>query len=500
MKKYMIFLGMAVGTVLSMILAELGGVVAFAENAETVVSDAAVLDVWNPPELYFKSVNPGYTVEGVSNVGEMFEIARGGNSDELISLAGVTVRYTNTSGNETVLVEFPENSFLAGEAILLRLASSPGSELANLMYKKTLAMSASLALFRGDELIDAVCFSGKDGCHASFNKNKPTTLARNVLTGEFEHLENYEPEFDVENYNEKPHRDENENAFTEENEGENEENHNEKPHEDVDEGFGEASGHCGGLQFSEILSYYAEAQSEQFVELYNAGAEQILLDGCVLQYKNKTYPLSGIVAPEEYVVLWATDFKLTKNPTTYGALAILDVDETVVDEMTYPNGQRKGTAYAMVGYDEKGDEVWHATYAVTPGQANVYQEYKTCEEGKVINEETGNCVKASAVVEKTCEAGQYLNPLTGRCKKIETEEEKVCKEGYYLYAPTGRCRKVVENDGAEYDVVPDANEKKESSFAAVYAVLGAVGVGLIYIIYEYRKEIARIFKRLTQRK
>lgn len=470
MKKYITFLKIAVGAILSMVLTELGGAMVLAENVETTNQD-----VWSAPELYFKSVNPGYTVDGVNNVGEMFEIARGGDSDEMISLAGVTVRYTNTSGNETVLVEFPENSFLAGERILLRLASSPGSELANFTYKKTLAMNASLALFRDDELLDAVCFSGKDECYTSFNKNKPTTLVRNVLTGEFEHLENYESVFDVKNYNE-------------------------KPEEDVDEGFGEVSGHCGGLQFSEVLSYYVETQAEQFVELYNAGAEQILLDGCVLQYKNKTYPLSGIVGPEEYFVRWATDFKLTKNPTTYGTLAILDVDGAVVDEMTYPNGQRKGTAYAMVGYDEKGDEVWHATYAVTPGQANVYHKYKTCEEGKVINEETGNCVKASAVVEKMCEAGQYLNPLTGRCKKIETEEEKVCKEGYYLYAPTGRCRKVVENDGAEYDVIPDANEKKESSFAAVYAVLGAVGAGLIYVIYEYRKEIVRVFKRFVQRK
>ena len=489
------------------------------------VNDTVVL-----PRLYFKAVNPGYVIDGVNNVGEMIEIARGGDSDEMISLAGVTVRYTNTSGKESVLAEFPENGFMAGEKILLRLASSPGSELANLTYKKTLAMNASLTLTRDEEVLDVVCFSGKGECLAAFNKNTPTTLVRNLTTGEFEHVEGYEPVYDEgsyivrtledeagsektdeagsENLNQKPDEDEKsgEDVGAEtgvDGSGE-DEKLNEKPDEGDEEGEGKgaAMGHCKGLQFSEILSYYAESQTEQFVEIYNAGAEQVLMDGCALRYKKKLYPLSGIVKPEEYAVRWAEDFKLTKNPTNYNLLEIIDEDGTVVDEMTYPNGQKKGVAYAMFGYDEKGEEIWHTTYAATPGEANNYQEYRTCEEGKVINEETGNCVKASTVVEKTCAAGQYLNPLTGRCKKIETEEEKVCQEGYYLYAPTGRCRKVVENDGAEYNLAASegGDAQKESSFVAVYAVIGVLGLGVIYIIYEYRKEIVRGLKRLFQRK
>lgn len=454
MKKYFRFLGMLI----SGALVFWGGTVVFAEEVEVKL-----------PELYIGSVNPGYTVEGVGNVGEMFEIARGNSSDEMISLAGVTVRYTNTSGNETVLVEFPENSFLAGERILLRLASSPGNELANLTYKKTLAMNASLALYRNEELLDAICFTGKNGCLNAFNKNNPTTLVRNILTNEFENRENYEPIFDIKNYNQKP-----------------------------DEHNIEKSEQCKTLQFSEILSYYAETQAEQFVELYNAGSEQVLLDGCAIKYKNKSFSLSGIIKPEGYFIFSDAELKLTKNPTNSGTLEILDVDETVVDRLDYPNGQKKGVAYAMIGYDEKGEELWHTTYAVTPGEPNIYQEYKNCEEGKVINAETGNCVKVTEIVEKKCEAGQYLNPLTGRCKKIDVEEEKVCKEGYYFYEPTGRCRKVVENNGAEYELVPNTNEKKESSFVAVYAVIGALSVGLIYIIYEYRREIARIFKRLVR--
>ena len=438
---------------------------------------------WNAPELYFKSVNPGYTVDGVNNVGEMFEIARGGDSDELISLAGVTVRYTNTSGKEAVLVELPENSFLAGESFLLRLASSPGSELANMTYKKTLAMNAKLELVRGEEVIDMVCWTGKNGCIAAFNNKNPTTIVRNLKTGEFEHLTGYNPVYNEENFvvkNLNP-------DFNEDKKG--------------DDGKGEAGGQCRNLQFSEILSYYAETQAEQFVEFYNAGAEQVLLNGCSLRYKNKLYVLSGIVKPEGYYVRAADDFKLTKNPTNGGALEIMDVDGAVVDRLEYPNGQKKGVSYAMIGYNERGEEIWHTTYKVTPSEPNIYQEFKTCEEGKVINEETGNCVKVTEVVEKVCAEGQYLNPLTGRCKKIEVEEEKVCAEGYYFYEPTGRCRKIVENNGADYDVQKeDGKYKEETSFVAVYAVVAVVVAGVIYIIYEYRREIGKFMKRFLKRK
>lgn len=440
-------------------------------------------DAWDAPELYFKSVNPGYTVDGENNVGEMFEIVRGGDSDELISLAGVTVRYTNTSGKETVLVELPESSFLAGESFLLRLASSPGSELANMTYKKTLAMNAKLELVRGDEVIDVVCWTGKDGCVAAFDNKSPTTIVRNLKTGEFEHLTEYNPVYNEENFvvkNLNPDLNEDKNG---------------------DDGKGEAGGQCKNLQFSEILSYYAETQAEQFVEFYNAGAEQVLLDGCSLRYKNKLYGLRGIIKPDEYFVRAADDFKLTKNPTNVGVIEIIDVDGAVVDRLEYPNGQKKGVSYAMIGYNEKGEEIWRTTYKVTPGEPNIYQEFKTCEEGKVINEETGNCVKVTEVVEKVCAEGQYLNPLTGRCKKIEVEEEKVCAEGYYFYEPTGRCRKIVANDGADYSMQKeDGKYKEETSFVAVYAVLAVVVAGVVYIIYEYRREIRKFMRRFLKRK
>ena len=116
----------------------------------------------------------------------------------------------------------------------------------------------------------------------------------------------------------------------------------------------------------------------------------------------------------------------------------------------------------------------------------------------MLNEATGNCVKLSKVTNKICPKGQYLNILTGRCKKNETAKEKTCKEGYYLNPDTGRCRKLKENKGADYSVEPE-NYEESSSFVALYAVLGVAGAGVIYLIYEFRHEIKKLFGRVFRR-
>ena len=151
------------------------------------------------PEIYIKAINPGYTIDGKSNVGEMIEIARK-NTDEPFSLAGATIGYINSSGNYTVLVEFPEYSWFIGETLLLRLASSPYSELASVNYTKTIAFKAGLELKIGDEIVDEVCWTSKDDCYKEFKSASPTVLVRNLETGIFEHLDDYEPEYDEESY------------------------------------------------------------------------------------------------------------------------------------------------------------------------------------------------------------------------------------------------------------------------------------------------------------
>lgn len=426
------------------------------------------------PEIYLKAVNPGYTVEGVSNVGEMIEIGR--NSDEKVSLAGATVGYTNSNGIFQTLIEFPDGSWMSGETILLRLASSVERESANITYKVSgsssgLTQSAGpLVLKRGEEILDTVCWNGTEGCMRKFKSGSGESLVR-ITAEEWEFSTSYSPEFSEENYVV---------LATEE------------------EGYGAAGGHCAGLAFSEILSYYETAKSEQFIEIFNNASEQILLDGCKIRYKNKTYELSGILGAEGYLAYFPSEFSLTKNPASMNRLELIDEDGTVLDVLEYPNGQKKGTAYAFIGYDVKGEEIWRTTYAPTPGEANNYQEFRSCEEGKVINETTGNCVKVTTVTAKVCAEGQYLNILTGRCKKYETTTEKTCKEGYYLNPETNRCRKITDNTGADYSLATEVYEE-ESTFAGIYAVVGVIIAGVAYVIFEFRKEIWKLFQRVFRR-
>ncbi len=421
------------------------------------------------PEIYIKAINPGYTVDGVSNVGEMIEIGRVMDSDEPLSLTGLTISYTNSSGNETVLVEFPENSWMVGEKILLRLASSPGHELASVLYMKTLAAKAGpLTIRRGEEVVDSVCWTGKEGCYKDFKTTNPTTLVRNTETGFFEHVADYEPEYVVENYREDVVKEE------------------------------PLPSQCKGLMFSEVLTYYESEKSEQFIEVYNSSAEQILMAGCSIRYKNKLYGLDEVIKPEEYKVKYFDNISLTKNPTNKNTLEIIDVNGDVVDKLEILNGQRKGASYAWIGFDAEGAELWRVTYALTPGEANYYQEYKTCEAGKVINKETGNCVNVTEVITKVCKDGYYLNLLTGRCNKTKTTTAKTCKEGYRLNEETGRCIKIKENTGANYALQKEEYEES-SSFVALYVVLGVVGVGLIYIIYEFWGEILKFWRKVFRR-
>lgn len=434
------------------------------DSSPTVPSEIPI------PPIFIKAVNPGYTIDGKANVGELIELSRL-PSDSPLSLAGLVLSCTNSSGTRTELFEFPENSWMTGESILLRLAGS--SEPADLEYKKTLAMKAGpLVLSRGDKILDSVCWTGKDDCLKEFKSTAPTTLVRDLEISTFSHQDTYTPHFSIDTP-----------GYFEE-----------KIPEET------PVSQCRGLEFSEILSFYESSQSEQFIELYNPTADQILLDGCQIGYKNKYYPLSGLLQPESYFLRLLPDFNLTKNPNSTNTLELIDTDSTVVDTLVYANGQQKSTSYAKIGYDASGGELWRITFAPTPGAPNIFQEFKTCTEGKVLNLETGNCVKPTTVTETVCPAGKILNPATGRCRTIEPESSapKTCAEGYFLNPATGRCKKFQRNTGADYALVPETYTD-QTSFIALYVTLGVVAVGLIYVLFEFRVELKKFFDKFFRR-
>ena len=154
---------------------------------------------------------------------------------------------------------------------------------------------------------------------------------------------------------------------------------------------------------------------------------------------------------------------------------------------------------AFTGYRADGSENWVQTYNPTPGAANVYQQFKTCPAGKVINLDTGNCVNETRLTTTlpACPEGKYRNPLTNRCRAYATAASatlKPCAEGYERNPATNRCRKIVENSGEDYEIKTETFEERRE-FVAVWAIIIVVAAGIIYIILQFREEIARAFQK-----
>lgn len=429
-------------------------------------------------QLIIKAINPGYTTADKStNVGELIELQN--LADATISLAGFSVRYTNGSGNAVTLHNFTEEDLMTGEFLLMRYTNSPDASQSELTYSSSLAMTAGpLELVYENEVIDSVCWTGKDGCQKAFKSASLTTLVRNLLTGDFEHLSEYETHFDPDFpslYSPEP----------------------DFEPEDV----APPEPKCRGLEFSEILTYYSDGPEEQFIEFYNSTSRDITLDGCSLKYKNKSYALSGAIPAGDYLAYFPSPtFSFTKNPTTNNSVFLVDADGETIDELVYSHGQKKSTSYAKF-YDANGMESWAITYTPTPNSANNAQAFRTCPTGKVINPVTGNCVNITTSTTTECPAGKYRNPLTGRCKNIEdtTSTLKECAEGYERNPLTNRCRKItLPNTGADYALVPTTSSNG-TTFAALGIVILIVSLGAIYIALQFRHEAARAARKIRQR-
>ncbi len=429
------------------------------------------------------SYNPGFSDP---YMGEFVELEK--LTDKRISLAGLTVVYETSTGSEYTVLEFSEEHEMVGESLLLRLASSnevkeaeDSAEVADLTYTRNMSQSAGrIKLKYGEEELDSLCWGLKEtGCYPAFKtgKNvKPTTLVREISedeVGDFEFVEDYVPSYDSQN----PGL-----VILE------------IPDEVVEP-------QCRALEFTEIYTYYETAASEQFVEIYNNGDDTAVLDGCFVSYKNKNYALKGNLGARKFLAVYPLaewGLTLTKNPTSANKLSIIDTDGETVDNLVYYNGQKKGVGFAKVVLGD-GTTGWVQTYSVTAGAENVYQQFKTCPVGKVINLETGNCVNETVLTTTlaACPEGKYRNPLTGRCKSYATTastELKPCAEGYERNPETNRCRKIVMNTGAEYPVVTEMFEEKRE-LVSVYAIVTVVVAGLGYIAFQYKDELRMKFAK-----
>ncbi len=529
--------GVAPNSVVSPLSAETDSTTTTTTNDNLSETPSAPLpDSGDEPPLYdftsdliIKAFNPGYSVGTDSDVGEFIELLNLTNAP--FALAGYRLVYTG-SGKPSTIFTFPENSFLTGKHLLFRFDKSPETDF-DLSYKlgtHGLAQDyGKLELFSSDsaEPVDQVCWTtAKDsGDCIRRIKDEGQTIVRDLTKGTFKLViaDEYEtPAIDPDQPNldlPEPPTDE------------------PSPDDELSEP------QCLGLEFSELLTYYATDKSEQFIELFNPTDADIPLDGCKISYKNKSYQLTGQVLSGGYYAYHPNgQFALTKNPTKPLILGLIDVNGEVIDEIAYPKGQKSSTSFAKF-VDVDGNESWEITYSITPGQANQFQKFRNCEAGKIINEATGNCVKAPVISDEAaeesttktktlaecpagqyrnpltnrckkiatatsttlaaCPAGQYRNPLTNRCKKITTTSAttKECAAGYERNPETNRCRKIKStsgNDGTDYAVTPTVKSDK-TSFVGLGIVLLIALLGLVYVVLQFRREILRAARKAGQR-
>ena len=418
------------------------------------------------PPLYFYAVNVGYKDDVSAQNYDFFELRK--TTGEDLSLEKYQIIYTNSSSNASEPISFEEGVKLRGDSLVFGFSKSPqyvdsASEYLYTFSSSGLASTAGkLSLYFEDELTDEICW-GKLSCDKQIAKFVTTADGNYSYVFDESELkpEKYYPEI-VEDalWKEEP------------------ENH--------------PGNYCQNLRINEIYSYYESSVSEQFVELYNSG-EACSLEGLHLRYKGKSYALSGDLTQGDYFVYQDDSFVLTKDPSSQNILEIVTAENEILDSVAHSHGQKSGLSYNLINNE------WKLSYARTPGEKNIYQEFRTCPEGKEINPDTGNCINSEELTETVCPEGKYLNPDTGRCKNIESDPALTeCAEGYERNPETNRCRKIQTTDASEYAVktAAETSYSAPKRFAAYGLLALAVVAGMGYLIFQFRSEIGRFFRKL----
>jgi len=123
-------------------------------------------------------------------------------------------------------------------------------------------------------------------------------------------------------------------------------------------------------------------------------------------------------------------------------------------------------------------------------------ELAACEEGKERNPTTNRCrsIITTATASLTpCDLGEERNPLTNRCRKIITASQTLvpCAEGQERNPDTNRCRKATTASASSLAKVADVKSPTAASGSKVWLLAGAAVLVLGYAVYEWRQDIAQ---------
>lgn len=316
-----------------------------------------------------------------------------------------------------------------------------------------------------------------------------------------------------------------------------------------DDGLYDAPMSPVGIEVSEVYAYASDCSPldvsmlcGDYVELHNTSLTPIDLTDLALRTDSNsssrtasnTFTLSGVLAPDDYLTIYATDDGDRISLTNSGGYLWL---EDIWDSRAYAeymtqwpsvSSNQQGLSYMR---DDTGAWLW--TITPTPGLANslvvpvvtvaacsagqyrspetgrcrtieeAVNELAACQEGYERNPTTNRCRKstlASSVSLATCGEGQERNPATNRCRSIASAVAELmpCDEGYERNPATNRCRKVQSN------AVPDAPFAVEpvAADASVWQwwVGGTIAAGLAaYAVWEWRHELSKFWARIAKK-
>jgi hypothetical protein len=289
---------------------------------------------------------------------------------------------------------------------------------------------------------------------------------------------------------------------------------------------------CEGIVITEILPNPDGTDvGHEFIELYNPTDTPLPLAGCSLQTSgsSKVYAFGDEeLNPHEYRAVYDSQTGLTL-PNTAGGTVWLLSSTSELQAIAYQAGLADDQVWAV------DNATWQGSYQPTPNAANVIIAVKPCPAGQERSLDTGQCrtVAKLAVAIKTtaalaaCSEGQERNPTTNRCRSLASTVATLtsCKEGQERNPETNRCRTLASAESSlkpcdpGQERSPDTNRCRKVSAVAGAATTNVKDVysgsiianprwwlvGMVvlaatsYGIYEWRKEIVLIVRKITNR-
>lgn len=280
----------------------------------------------------------------------------------------------------------------------------------------------------------------------------------------------------------------------------------------------------------------ADAGNE-FIELYNAGADTVNLSDYVLMMSGKAFhfPSAKLLLSETYVVFSDNELDVVFPNTAGVELSIVAKNGVVTSTMpaysSAPTGQSWEVQNGYWSYSNQptpgAENKPHAGEPVdeedakvlAPCASNQYRSVETnrcrllsvssasvtpCKEGQYRSEETNRCRSIAQTVAaslKPCSDDQFRNPATGRCKKIASTDDflQPCDAGWERSSETNRCRKIKATSLPLAAFPVTQTDPSSGSFSMMVTVAAVVIGAMGYAVWEWRHEIAGTLSRFIKR-